>query len=459
LPNSAFAQIVIVAKNVKAREATKARLEAAVARGALAEARVRVDRFNFGPPVGFPIQFKVIGPDPDQVRAIARDVRAVMRENAKVIDPHLDWNEKAPAIRLVVSQDRARAMGLTPQDVAEALQTLVNGVIVTSIRAGTENIDIVARATASERLDLGHIGDLSITTRNGSAITVSQIADITTTSEEPILWRRNRDMEITVRADVVDGVQPPDVTAEILPKLEGIKARLTPGYRIETGGAVEESAKANASIFVLFPLMLGLMLLLIMLQVKSFTKLFLVMMSAPLGVIGASLALNLANLPFGFVALLGLIALAGMDMRNSIILVDQVQHDLDRGMTFRQAIVESVVRRARPVVLTALAAILAMIPLSRSAFWGPMAFTVMGGLFVATFMTLIFLPALYGIWFRRHLDERQAMAGGDAATAGEEAMVVPVPGALPIGQPVAVTPRAANDPVLLPLAPASLAAE
>jgi multidrug efflux pump subunit AcrB len=484
LPNSAFAQIVIVAKDVKTREVTKARLEKAIADGALAEARVRIDRFNFGPPVGFPVQFKVIGPDSDKVREIAREVRAVMRQNPHVVDPHLDWNEKAPAIQLVVAQDRARAMGLTPQDLAESLQTLVSGVTVTSIRAGSETIDIVARAAAAERLDLARLGDLSITTRGGAVVTVSQIADVKEISEEPILWRRNRDMEISVRADVVDGVQAPDVTAAIWPRLESIRAKLPPGYRLEIGGSVEESAKANASIFVLFPLMIGLMMLLLMMQLQSFTKLFLVVMSAPLGLIGASLALNLADKPFGFIALLGLIALSGMDMRNSVILVDQVQHDIDRGLTYREAIIESIVRRARPVVLTALAAILAMIPLSRSAFWGPMAFTVMGGLFVATLLTLMFLPALYAIWFRRRLDSPNPIAV-PAATADPTmpaslpampAAALPEPSPLP-AMPAAALPelsplpvvaqasaarRAANDEgglPLLPPVPRPLAAE
>jgi multidrug efflux pump len=237
-------------------------------------------------------------------------------------------------------------------------------------------------------------------------VPLAHIGRIEYVHEEPILWRRNRDLSITVRADVVDGVQPPDVTNQIWPTLAGIRDRLEPGYRLEIGGAVEESAKGNASIFALFPLMVGVMLTLLMLQLQSFSRLILVFLTAPLGLIGASLALNLANRPFGFVALLGLIALAGMIMRNTVILVDQIETDVTQGASRREAIVEATVRRARPVVLTGLAAILAMIPLSSSAFWGPMAFTIMGGLFVATFLTLLFLPALYALWFRKHLDER-----------------------------------------------------
>lgn len=405
LPDESFAEIVIVAKDVEARERIKARLEKAVDQGALTEARVRVDRFNFGPPVGFPVQFRVIGPDTKTVRDIAYKVRDIVRQNPNVKDPQLDWNEQSPYLKLVVDQDRARAMGLTPQDVSQALSMLISGVPVTTVRDGIEKVEVVARAVPSERLDLADVGDLTITSRNGVAVPLQQIAKIEYSHEEPILWRRNRDMAITVRADVVDGVQAPDVTNQIWPKLQDIRDHLEPAYRIEMGGAIEESAKGNASIFVLFPLMVIVMLTLLMIQLQSFSRLFLVFLTAPLGIIGASLGLNVANQPFGFVALLGLIALAGMIMRNAVILVDQIETDVSHGLTRREAIVEATVRRARPVVLTALAAILAMIPLSRSAFWGPMAITIMGGLFVATFLTLLYLPGLYALWFRKSLEE------------------------------------------------------
>ncbi|HEV2558556.1 MAG TPA: efflux RND transporter permease subunit [Microvirga sp.] len=423
LPNEAFAEIVIVSRDVAARERIKARLDDAVAEGALAQARVRVDRFNFGPPVGFPVQFRVVGPDPMQVREIASQVRDVMRANENVVDPHLEWNELSPSVRVVVDQERARALGLDPQTVSQTLQTLLSGTTVTTVRDGTEKIDVVARANARERLDLGRIGDLTVVSRGGLAVPLAQVGRIEYAHEEPILWRRNRDMSITVRADVVDGVQPPDVTNQIWPALGALRANLAPGYRLEIGGAVEESAKGNASIFKLFPLMVGAMLLLLMIQLQSFSRLILVFLTAPLGIIGASFALNLANKPFGFVALLGLIALAGMIMRNTVILVDQIETDVEQGLSRREAIVEATVRRARPVVLTALAAILAMIPLSSSAFWGPMAYTIMGGLFVATFLTLLFLPALYALWFRKSLDrveEREPGAGPDALVPVEE---------------------------------------
>ncbi|KAA0078434.1 efflux RND transporter permease subunit [Tardiphaga sp. P9-11] len=406
LPNEAFAEIVIVSKDVEARERIKSKIEKAVADGQLSEARVRVDRFNFGPPVGFPVQFRVIGPDTATVRDIAYKVREVMRANKNMVDPQLDWNEQTPSLRLVVDQDRARALGLTPQELSQSLAMLISGASVTTVRDGIEKVGVVARAVPSERLDLGRVGDLTIISRNGVPVPLSQVAKIEYAHEEPILWRRNRDMAITVRGDVVDGVQPPDVTNQIWPQLQQIRDSLQPAYRIEIGGAVEESSKGNASIAVLFPLMMIIMLTLLMVQLQSFSRLILVFLTAPLGIVGASLALNVANKPFGFVALLGLIALAGMIMRNAVILVDQIETDVRHGLTRREAIVEATVRRARPVILTALAAILAMIPLSRSAFWGPMAVTIMGGLFVATFLTLLYLPGLYALWFRKSLDER-----------------------------------------------------
>lgn len=406
LPNESFSETVIVSKDVAARERIKTRLEKAVADGALSEARVRVDRFNFGPPVGFPVQFRVVGPDTGTVRDIAYKVREVMRTEKRAVDPHLDWNEQTPYLKLAVDQDRARALGLTPQDISQSLAMLISGVQVTTLRDGIEKVGVVARAVPSERLDLGRVGDLTIYSRNGVAVPLSQVAKIEYAHEEPILWRRNRDMAITVRADIVDGVQAPDVTNAIWPKLQGIRDSLQPAYRIEIGGAIEESEKGNASINKLFPLMVIGMLTLLMIQLQSFSRLILVFLTAPLGIVGASLGLNVANSPFGFVALLGLIALAGMIMRNAVILVDQIETDVEHGLTRREAIVEATVRRARPVILTALAAILAMIPLSRSAFWGPMAITIMGGLFVATFLTLLFLPGLYALWFRKTLDER-----------------------------------------------------
>jgi len=405
LPNPSFAQIVIVTKDLDARERLKARLERALADGALPEARTRVDRFNFGPPVGFPVQFRVIGPDPMKVRAIADQVRAVMAENRKIVDPHLNWGEQVKSIRLDVDQDRARSLGLTPQDVSQMLQTLLTGYTVTQYREGIEHIDVIARAVPVERLELDRLPSLTIVTRNGIAVPLSQIARLNYEYEEPILWRRNRDIVLTVRGDIVDKVQAPDVTNEVLPKLAPVKAALPFGYRIETGGSIEESVKANGALVLVFPAMALAMLALLMVQLQSFSRLALVFVTAPLGLIGATGALLVSNRPFGFVALLGLIALAGMIMRNTVILVDQIDRDIAAGHGRHRAIIDATVRRARPVALTALAAILGMIPLAGSAFWGPMAITIMGGLMVATVLTLLVVPALYAMWFRVRLDE------------------------------------------------------
>src|SRR4051794_18685375 len=418
LPNTNFAQIVIVTKDLEARERVKARLEKAIAEGGLPQARTRVDRFVFGPPVGFPVQFRVIGPDPMKVRTIAEDVRKIMAANSKIIDPHLDWSEQVKSIRLEVDQDRARALGLTPQDLAQTLQTLLSGYTVTQYREGIEHIDVIARAVAAERLELNRLPALTITTRNGLAVPLSQIARLIYEYEEPILWRRNRDLVLTARGDIVDRVQAPDVSNEVKSKLKGIEDALPYGYRIETGGSIEESLKANTALAAVFPVMAIVMLAFLMIQLQSFSRLSLVVVTAPLGLIGATGALLIANRPFGFVALLGLIALAGMIMRNTVILVDQIDRDIADGHGRHRAVIDATVRRARPVVLTALAAILGMIPLARSIFWGPMAITIMGGLFVATVLTLLVVPALYSLWFRVRNDETL-----DTITADPEPLV------------------------------------
>jgi multidrug efflux pump subunit AcrB len=322
-----------------------------------------------------------------------------------VVDAHLNWGEEVKSIRLEVDQDRARALGLTPQDVSQMLQTLLSGYTVTQFREGIENIDVVARAVPSERLALDRLPDLTIATSNGVAVPLSQVARLHYEYEEPILWRRNRDIVLTARADIVDNVQAPDVTTEILPKLESIKTALPYGYRIETGGSIEESVKANSALAAVFPVMGVAMLTLLMIQLQSFSRLALVFVTAPLGLIGATGALLVSDRPFGFVALLGLIALAGMIMRNTVILVDQIDRDIAAGHPRYRAVIDATVRRARPVALTALAAILGMIPLAGSLFWGPMAITIMGGLLVATVLTLLVVPALYAIWFRVRIDE------------------------------------------------------
>jgi multidrug efflux pump len=307
------------------------------------------------------------------------------------------------------------------------LQTLLSGYTVTQYREGIEHIDVIARAVPQERLELDRLPSLTITTSNGIAVPLFQVARLNYEYEEPILWRRNRDTVLTVRGDIVDKVQAPDVTNEVLPKLAPIKASLPYGYRIETGGAIEESVKANSALVAVFPVMALAMLALLMIQLQSFSRLALVFITAPLGLIGATAALLVSNRPFGFVALLGLIALAGMIMRNTVILVDQIDHDIAAGHARYRAVIDATVRRARPVALTALAAILGMIPLAGSAFWGPMAITIMGGLMAATVLTLIVVPALYAMWFKVRLDEPASASIADPdPTAEPEGEIVPL---------------------------------
>ncbi|MGD9510696.1 MAG: efflux RND transporter permease subunit [Geminicoccaceae bacterium] len=425
LPNENFALIVMMTKGAEARERLKDRLEKLVAENVIPEARLRIDRLNFGPPVGFPVQFRVMGPDGDSVRNVADKVRTAMRANPNTRDVQFDWNEQKKSIRLEVDQDRARSLGLTPQDISETMGTLLSGYTVTEYKEGIELVPVVARAIPEERLGLGSFEDLTIPTRSGAAVPISQVARVHYEFEDPILWRRNRDVVLTVRSDIAPGMQAPDVTVQIQPAIDEIAATLPPGMRIEVGGAVEESAKANAALFKIFPLMFLAMLTILMLQLHSFSTLFLVFSTAPLGLIGASFSLLAFDAPFGFNALLGLIALAGMIMRNTVILVDQIDADVASGLSRWDAIIESTVRRSRPLVLTALAAILAMIPLSRSVFWGPMAITMMGGLLVATILTLLFLPALYAAWFRvrRPKSEQVAMLPQLQASPGSSPMI------------------------------------
>jgi multidrug efflux pump len=401
LPNSSFAKVVIQTTGVQARESLRAYLlERFSQNPSFAEPRLRVLRLDFGPPVGFPVQFRVLGTDRGKVHEIASQVRDIMRTEPAAVDVNLEWSEPSKTVRLEVDQDRARAMGLNSQEISNNLQTLLSGVPIAQFREQTESVDVVARAIPDERLKMDSIPDLSLMTNLGRAIPLSQVANVRYDFEAPILWRRNQETMLTVRCDIKDGNQAPDVTNRIFPKLKELITSLPPGYRIEKGGAIEESEKANQALFSMFPIMILVMLTFLMLQVQDFRKAFLVFGIAPLGLIGAVTFLLLFSAPFGFVALLGVIALAGMDMRNSVILIDQIQQDMAQGVSPWEAVIESAVRRARPVILTAATAILAMIPLTRSVFWGPMAIAIMGGLSVATFLTLLNLPALYVILFR-----------------------------------------------------------
>ncbi|MBF0098273.1 MAG: efflux RND transporter permease subunit [Magnetococcales bacterium] len=401
LPNPGFAQFVVMTTGSAAREALRQRLMQLFAQDeAFPHIRGRVLRLEFGPPVGFPVQFRILGPDRHTVRAIAYQVRDRVRQSPLVRDTQLDWNDQVRIERVEVDQQRARQLGISRSDVANLLQTISNGLPVTQIRRGEELIEVVLRGAENERPALEQLLDAPLLLRSGEMVTLAQFAHLQADFEEPVLWRRNRNMAITVRSDVLDGVQAPFATESIWPTLQGIRDALPEGYSIEQGGAIEESDKANQAIAAVFPLMFLVMLTILMWQLQSFPRLLMVFLTAPLGLIGVVPALLLFDAPFGFVALLGVIALGGMIMRNSVILVDQIEQERAAGATPWQAIIESTVRRARPVLLTAAAAILAMIPLSRSIFWGPMAIAIMGGLLIATALTLAFIPALYATWFR-----------------------------------------------------------
>lgn len=401
LPNPAYAQFVIQTGGLAQREAVRTRLMTLFDEDQVfPQLRGRVLRLEFGPPVGFPVQFRVIGPDPMEVRRIAYEVRDTVRASALVRDTQLDWNDQVRVMKVRIDQNKARLLGVSSVDIANLLQTALSGAPVSQIRRGEELIDIVVRGTPEERARVENIGDLSVFSRTGGVVPLSQVASIEPVFEEPVLWRRNRHLQLTVKSDLADGVQGPYATQQIWPSLQPIIDALPPGYELQQGGAIEESLKANKAIGAVFPVMLIVMLTVLMFQLQSFSRMFMVFLTAPLGLIGVVPALLLFNVPFGFVALLGVIALAGMIMRNSVILVDQIEQDIAAGHEPWQAIVDATVRRSRPVVLTAAAAVLAMVPLSTSVFWGPMAISIMGGLVFATGLTLLFVPALYAAWFK-----------------------------------------------------------
>jgi len=414
-----YAQFVINTKSIPDRERLLQTLTALVDEGpsgAFADVRLRPSRLELGPPVGYPVQFRVIGPDPLKLRQIAARVRTAMATSPHLRNINGNWGAMGKQVTVSVDQDKARLLGVTSADIANTLQTLQQGAAITDYREGTDLIPVIARAIASERQDIGALGDVTIPVPGGRAVPLSQIAQIRWTVEQPVAWRRNRTPMLLVRADTTPGIQAPVATAEVLPALEGIKASLPEGYRIETAGAVEESAKGAASINKVMPLMLAVMLTLLMVQMQSFSRMAMVVLTAPLGLIGVTAALLVTGAPFGFVATLGFIALAGIIMRNSVILVDQIEQDISAGYTPAEAIVETTIRRSRPIILTAAAAIFALVPLSFSVFWGPMAIAIMGGLISATLLTLCFVPALYAAWSR--VDSKTVAATHDDALQG-----------------------------------------
>ncbi|MDD2047392.1 efflux RND transporter permease subunit [Pseudomonas putida] len=399
LPAASFAQFVVLAKTIEEREALRSWLIATLDEQ-FPDMRSRVTRLENGPPVGYPVQFRVTGEHIEQVRALARKVAAKVRENPHVVNVHLDWEEPSKVVYLNIDQDRARALGVSTANLAKFLQSSLTGSSVSQFREDNELIEILLRGTRQERTELANLPSLAVPTDKGQSVALSQVATLEYGFEEGIIWHRNRLPNVTVRADIYGKEQPVTLVKQILPTLDSVRAELPDGYLLEVGGTVEDSTRGQKSVNAGVPLFIVVVLTLLMLQLRSFSRTVMVFLTAPLGLIGVTLFLLVFRQPFGFVAMLGTIALSGMIMRNSVILVDQIEQDIAAGLDRWQAIIEATVRRFRPIVLTALAAVLAMIPLSRSVFFGPMAVAIMGGLIVATALTLLFLPALYAAWFR-----------------------------------------------------------
>ena len=401
LPAASFAQFVITTNNLKDREILREKLLAVLGGDQFTGLRGRVLRLENGPPVGYPVQYRISGDDLAGVRKQAELVAALLRTEPDLSNVNFDWSERSKVVKLDIDQDKARALNISTTDVAAFLATSINGASVTYLRDGEKLVEVLFRGDKTERAQLSQLQNLSVPTRSGKNVPLTQIARVSYDFEEGIIWRRDRLPTVTVRADLLAaGLQPATIVAKVAPKIEELRAALPPGYRIEVGGAVEESAKGGASIAAGLPLMVLVMLTVLMMQLQSIQRMILVVLTAPLGLIGVTAALLLFNQPFGFVAMLGFIALSGMIMRNSVILIDQIEQDIKAGHEPWDAICDATVRRFRPIVLTALAAILAMIPLTRSVFFGPMAVAIMGGLAVATLLTLLFLPAAYAAWFK-----------------------------------------------------------
>jgi multidrug efflux pump subunit AcrB len=416
LPDPSFAKIVVRTDSQDERDALKQRLREAVGAGLASEARVRVTQLVFGPYSPFPVAYRVTGPDPEKLRSIAADVRQVMDNSPMMRTVNADWGTRSPTMHFTLQQDRLQAVGLTSNAVAQQLQFLLNGVPVTAVREDIRTVQVVARAAGDIRLDPARIGDFTLAGANGQRIPLSQVGKIDVRMEEPIVRRRDRMPTITVRGDIADNLQPPDVSAAMTKQLQPLIARLPSGYAIEEAGSIEESGKATKAMLPLFPIMLSVTLLIIIFQVRSISAMVMVFLTSPLGLIGVVPTLILFGQPFGINALVGLIALSGILMRNTLILIGQIHHNKEAGMDPFKAVVEATVQRARPVILTALAAIFAFIPLTHSVFWGTLAYTLIGGTLAGTVLTLVFLPAMYSIWFKiRPVDARPAAHAGEAA--------------------------------------------
>ncbi|MFM7531055.1 MAG: efflux RND transporter permease subunit [Rubrivivax sp.] len=408
-PQGNVSQSILVPKDLKAREELRKRLPTLMA-SEFPEARARVKLLPNGPPVPYPVQFRVAGPDAAVVRQWADEAKEVLRAHAAMRGVNDNWNERVKVLRLEVDQDKARALGVTSQSIAQASRTLLSGVTVGQYREGDKLVDIVLRQPRSERDAITDLGNAYLPTASGRTIPLSQVARVRLDWESGVMWREGRQYAVTVQGDVAEGLQGPTVTKQLWPALQALQAKMPAGYGIEIAGAQAESQKGQGSIAAGVPVMLFIIFTLLMLQLQSFSRAMLVFLTGPMGVAGVAAALLIFDRPFGFVALLGVIALMGMIMRNSVILIDQIEQDRARGVAAWDAVVEAAVRRFRPIVLTAAAAVLAMIPLTRSVFWGPMAVAIMGGLVVATALTLLSLPAMYAAWFRVKEPVRQKYA-------------------------------------------------
>lgn len=400
LPDPSFAKIVIRTESQDERDALKMRLRQAIAAGLAPEARVRVTQLVFGPYSPFPVAYRVSGPDVNTLRGIAAQVQQVLAASPMMRTVNADWGARTPTMHFTLQQDRLQALGLTPSAVAQQLQFLVSGVTVTAVREDIRSVQVVARAAGDIRLDPAKIADFTLAGANGQRVPLSQVGVVDVRMEEPIMRRRDRTPTITVRGDIADGLQPPDVSAAITQQLQPIIDKLPGGYRIEQAGSIEESGKATKAMLPLFPIMLAITLIIIIFQVRSMSAMVMVFLTSPLGLIGVVPTLILFQQPFGINALVGLVALSGILMRNTLILIGQIHHNEEEGLDPFHAVVEATVQRARPVVLTALAAILAFIPLTHSGFWGTLAYTLIGGTMAGTVLTLVFLPAMYSIWFK-----------------------------------------------------------
>ncbi|CNG53435.1 efflux RND transporter permease subunit [Yersinia intermedia] len=400
LPDPSFAKIVVLTDNQESREALKLRLREAAANGLASEARVRVTQLVFGPYSPFPVALRVIGPDADKLREIASKVKAVMQGSQMMRTVNTDWGPRVPTLHFSLNQDRLQATGLTSNTVAQQLQFLLSGVPITSVREDIRSVQVTGRAAGDIRLDPAKIEGFTLVGNSGQRIPLSQIGEVEVRMEDPVLRRRDRTPTITVRGDIAENLQPPDVSTSIMKQLKPIVDSLPPGYRIEMAGSIEESGKATQAMAPLFPTMIAMTLLIIILQVRSMSAMVMVFLTAPLGLIGVVPTLLLFNQPFGINALVGLIALSGILMRNTLILIGQIHHNEKEGLDPFHSVVEATVQRARPVLLTAMAAILAFIPLTHSVFWGTLAYTLIGGTLGGTVITLVFLPAMYAIWFR-----------------------------------------------------------